>query len=238
MLTVNINQHSVATGELNYCRKVGSPSTSNLILQKERKMNTKKLSINLLCILILVSIVFLAACSPVSGAHVVLGQPDLIEEDTSRSWEMGAADIAAAREAAMVLTQSYTAVVGDEDALRSWEMDADDIAAAREAALALSQSYTAAGADPIEEDTSRSWEMDADDIAAAREAALALSQSYTAVGADLIEEDTSRSWEMDADDIAAAREAAQILSHIFVAGGVDHKNPVFQRTAVKLELAH
>ncbi len=111
-------------------------------------MNTKNLSINLLCILILVSIVFLAACSPVSGAHVVLGQPDLIEEDTSRSWEMGADDIAAAREAALVLSQTYAAVVVDleeEDTSRSWEIDADDIAAAREAALYLGANIQVSG---------------------------------------------------------------------------------------------
>ena len=143
-------------------------------------MNTRTLSINLLSSLILVSVVFLAACSPIGGAPVVLTQPDLIEEDSSRGWEIDADDITAAREAALALSQTYTAVGVDlieEDTSRSWEIDADDIAAAREAALVLSQTYTAVGEDLEEEDVLRSWEIDADDIAAAREAALYLAAS-------------------------------------------------------------
>jgi len=82
---------------------------SNLILPEERKMNTRTLSINLLSSLILVSVVFLAACSPIGGAPVVLTQPDLIEEDFSRDWEIDADDIAAAREAALYLSATVQA---------------------------------------------------------------------------------------------------------------------------------
>ena len=197
-------------------RQIAANSTkSNFILPKERKMNTKTLSIILLSSLTLVSVVFLAACAPMGGASVVLAQPEFIKDDISRSWEIDADDIAAAREAALSLSQTYTAARADlegEDVLRSWEIDADDIAAAHEAALSLSQTHTAAGVDLEGEAVLRSWEIDADDIAAASEAALSLSQAYTAARVDLEGEAVLRSWEIDADDIAAAREAALYLA--------------------------
>jgi hypothetical protein len=197
-------------------------SKSNFILPKERKMNTKTSSINLLSILILVSVVFFTGCAPIGGASVVLAQPELIKEDISRSWEIDADDIAAASEAALSLSQTYTAAgVGleEEAVLRSWEIDADDIAAASEAALSLSQTYTAAGVGLEGEYVLRSREIDANDIAAAHAAALSLSQTYTAARVDLEGEDFLRSWEIDADDIAAAREAALYLAATVGASG-------------------
>jgi hypothetical protein len=96
------------------------------------------------------------------------------ENDLLRIWEIDTADIAAACEAALTLSQTYATTevdYGENDLLRSWEIDTADIAAAREAALTLSQTYTTVEADFGEDDVVRSWEIDADDIAAAREAA-------------------------------------------------------------------
>ena len=116
-------------------------------------MNTKRLSITLLSGLILASIALLAACSPLGIAPLLLAQPHTIEkysdakfdeyqgfgEDAlSRSWEIDADDIAAAREAAETLSQTY-AVEVEDDLVRSWEISVDDIAAARIAAQTLSQ---------------------------------------------------------------------------------------------------
>ena len=115
-------------------------------------MNTKSLSIQLLSSLILLSILFLAACSTVSSAPVVLAQSETIEKSLVTGSEN---------------TKSY----GEDDVVRSWEINLDDIAAAREAALLLSQTFATAEVDYGEDDVVRSWEINLDDIAAAREAA-------------------------------------------------------------------
>jgi len=153
------------------------------------KMNTKRLSITLLSGLILASIALLAACSPLGIAPLLLAQPHTIEkysdakfdghqgfgEDVlSRSWEIDAHDIAAAREAAEALSQTYAVGLdfGEDVLSRSWEIDPDDISAAREAAETLSRSYAV----EVEDDLVRSWEISVDDIAAARIAAQTLSK--------------------------------------------------------------
>ena len=104
-------------------------------------MNTKTLSTNLLSGLIMVSILFLSACSPFGGVPVVMAQPNYFEETSSRTWEIDVDDIAAAREAAETLSQNYAAIGVDfeeMDLTRSWEIGLEDIAAAREAAEILS----------------------------------------------------------------------------------------------------
>ena len=167
-------------------------------------MNTKTLSI--ISSLILVSVVFLAACSPIGGAPIVLAQPDtveglsvtrseaaavdILEEDVLRSWEMDADDIAAAREVA-----HYLAAVERV----SHEISTADISAARQAAHYLAAARQVSG------------ELDAGDIAAASEAAQTLSQTNAA---DSVDFDAAElvSGELDASDISAARQAAHYLA--------------------------
>jgi hypothetical protein len=145
------------------------------VFNKGEKMNTKTISTILLTSLILVSMFFLAACSPISRAPVAMAQSDKPPvTGLDRSWEIDADDIAAARQAAEALSHINAAVevdYGEDDLLRSWEIDADDIAAARQAAEALSHINAAVEVDYGEDDLLRSWEIDADDIAAARQVA-------------------------------------------------------------------
>jgi len=128
-------------------------------------------------------------------------EAELIEDDTSRTWEIDTDDIAAARVAAKTLSQNFEMVSG--------ELDASDISAAREAALILSQIYTAVEVDFVEEDFLRSWEIGADDMAAARQAAHYLAEVERV------------SHEISAADISAARQAAFALSQTNVVGEVD-----------------
>lgn len=176
-------------------------------------MNTKTLSIVLLTSLILVGIVFQAACSSIDGASVVMAQQnsvegipaaevDLFVEGTSRSWEIDAGDLAAAREAVETLSRIYGIVGVDveyDDVMRSWEIDSDDLAAAREAAMALSQVSLASEVDFDAADLV-SGELDADDISAARQAARCLAEKERI------------SHEISIADILAARQAALYLS--------------------------
>jgi hypothetical protein len=191
-------------------------------------MNTKTLSTYLLSSLTLVSLVFLAACSP----PVALAQPNTVEvfeEDTSRSWEMDADDIAAAREAAESLSQIYTADVeylGEDDFQRSWEIGVDDIAAAREAALALAQ-FSTVGEVDFDATELVSGELNASDISTARQAvhylaatervsheinpvdiSAARQAAYYLAAAERV------SHEISLVDISDARQAAQTLAHV------------------------
>ena len=117
------------------------------------------------------------------------------------------ADISAARQAALALSQINAEVEVDFDAaeLVSGELDASDISAAREAAYYLEAAQRI------------SHEISTADISAARQAAHYLTAAVLVSG------------ELDVDDIVAARQAAQTLTRIFVAGRMDLKNPAFQR---------
>jgi len=138
-----------------------------------------------------------------------------ILEIYSTSYEISAADISAARQAAKTLSQFNVAgeVEFDAAGLVSGELNPSDFTAAKQAANYLVE------ADRV------SHEISAADISAAR-----LTANYLAAASQV-------SGELDVDDIAAAREAAQTLSHTFIAGGVDLQNPAFDRTAAELELA-
>jgi hypothetical protein len=115
----------------------------------------------------------------------------LAEKERER-YEIGPADIQAAREAAAGLSQANTAgeVNFDAAALVSGELDASDILAARQAALYLAEKERAR------------YEISLADIQAAREAAEALSQANAA----------RKRYEISPADIQAAREAAAGLS--------------------------
>jgi hypothetical protein len=200
-------------------------------------MNTKSLSTKVLSGLILVSVVFLAACSPLTGVTAVLVQPNSIEPtnikaDKYLSWEIGADDITAAREAA-----HYLAAVQRT----SHEISTADIAAAREVAIALSQVNPTAVMD-VDATEWVSGELDTNDIAAAREAAHYLAAAALVAGEmDAVDIASARqavhyleaavlvSGELDNSDIAAARQAAQTLIGNTVAVGVDLENLAFQR---------
>ena len=173
-------------------------------------MNTKSLPINLLSGLILLSGVFLTACSSIGGVPVALAQPETVAEIPGTGFDLeyhsGVDQITFYRS-----NTAAEASLIEEDNLRTWEIGADDIAAARGAAATLSQTYTAVGADLVEEDVLRSWEIGADDIAAAREAAATLSQA-NALGEVDFDANGMVSGELDASDISAARQAAQTLA--------------------------
>ena len=203
-------------------------------------MNTKTLSTYLFPGLILVGALFLAACSPIGGAPVVLAQPDTVAEIPVTGFDYEkAADNQTARWTAMAEFYEKNGMLTSD--LDDGDILAYRIADANEAALAFSKitgtagnnlalSFVASEADLIEADTSRIWEIDADDSEAASEAAETLSQIYAPVGIDFEEEDVLRTWELDASDISAAREAAETLSQIYSANGVDFEEEDFLRT--------
>jgi hypothetical protein len=160
--------------------------------QRREKMNTVKFSIQYVSCLVLVSIILLAACAPFSPAPLTMTELHLVEkssatgiesrnqfgdDDVLRNWELSLEDISAAREAANVLSKTFTLGkdYGQDLTLRTWELDVADIAAAREAAEILSQ-INMNLVDYGEDDVLREWEIGIKDIEAARAAAQALSQ--------------------------------------------------------------
>ena len=84
----------------------------------------------------------------VAQRHTAVGV-ELEEENVLRTWEIGSDDIAAAREAALSLSQINAASEVDFDAaeLLSGELDAFDISAARQAAQILNRIIVAGGVD-------------------------------------------------------------------------------------------
>jgi hypothetical protein len=180
-------------------------------------MNTRTLPTKLLSFLILASVIFLAACSSIGEAPVALAQSNPNEEQQSRSWEIDANDIAAAREAAETLSKVFAnndADYGENDFVRSWEIDISDIAAARQAAELLSRTFASSNVDYGDDGFVRILEINAEDIAAARLAAEVLSEIYPGYQTEYEDGDVVRYWEIGPEDIAAARAAALYLSNI------------------------
>jgi hypothetical protein len=175
-------------------------------------MNNKTLYIRILSNLIIVSIVFLAACSPISGVPLFLAEPDSIEKMASSGAEM-VQDFSDNETAFSLNNPAVAADLNQADTVRSWEIDSTDIAAAREAAETLSQIYTTVIKDFGEDDVLRSWEIGPEDIAVAREAALALSR-FNSSGVMDFDATKLVAGELNSKDISAARQVAHYLSVI------------------------